>query len=76
MTYSNWKKMFTQLNSKPIKKQKYIKHNQPKQRSCGIALRRCKNCGRIRGHINKYRLNLCRQCFREMAPNMGFKKYS
>jgi len=76
MTTSNWKKMFTQLDQKPVKKEKYIKFNAPKDRSCGIALRKCKNCGRNRGHINKYGLNLCRQCFREMATDLGFKKYS
>ena len=76
MTSSNWNKAFTQLNAKPVKKAKYIKHNAPKKRSCGVALRKCKHCGRVRGHINKYGLHLCRQCFREMAPKIGFKKYS
>lgn len=76
MTTSNWKKMFTQLDAKPAKKVKYIRLNSPKERSCGIALRKCKNCGRMRGHINKYNLHLCRQCFREMAPKLGFKKFS
>ncbi|MBT4935778.1 30S ribosomal protein S14 [Candidatus Woesearchaeota archaeon] len=68
--------MFTQLNAKPIKKIKYLRFNAPKERSCGIALRKCKNCGRMRGHINKYGLHLCRQCFREMATELGFKKYN
>lgn len=76
MTTSNHTKMFTQLNQKPVKKAKYIKFNQPIKRSCGIALRKCKNCGRNGGHIRKYRLNLCRQCFRDMAVSLGFKKYS
>ena len=31
MTSAVGKKMFTQLNAKPVKKQKYIKHNQPKK---------------------------------------------
>ena len=26
--------------------------------------------------IEKYGLNLCRQCFREIAADIGFKKYS
>ena len=76
MSYSNWKKAFAQLNAKPVKKAKYIKFNAPKKRSCGVALRRCKSCGRIRGHIRSYGLHLCRQCFREMAPKIGFKKYN
>ena len=76
MSYSDYKKVFKQLDAKPIKKKKFIKFNQPKKRSCGLALRRCQNCGRIRGHINKYGLHLCRQCFREIAVKIGFKKFS
>lgn len=76
MTYSNYKKVFKQLRAKPIKLKKYIKHNAPKERSCGRALKKCQRCGRIRGHIDKYGLNLCRQCFREIATKIGFKKYS
>ena len=68
--------MFTQLDAKPVIKAKFIKFNQPKDRSCGISLRKCKNCGRTRAHINKYGLHLCRQCFRDMAPEIGFKKFS
>ncbi|HLD00444.1 MAG TPA: 30S ribosomal protein S14 [Candidatus Nanoarchaeia archaeon] len=76
MTTSDWKKSFVQLDAKPIKKAKFIKFNSPRERSCGIALRKCKNCGRMRGHINKYGLHICRQCFREMAIGLGFKKFS
>ncbi|MEM1903602.1 MAG: 30S ribosomal protein S14, partial [Pyrobaculum sp.] len=25
--------------------------------------------------IRKYGINLCRRCFREVAPQLGFKKY-
>ncbi|MHC1625025.1 MAG: 30S ribosomal protein S14 [Methermicoccaceae archaeon] len=35
----------------------------------------CKRCGRKQGIVRKYDLNLCRQCFREIAPLIGFKKY-
>ncbi|MCD6503488.1 MAG: 30S ribosomal protein S14 [Euryarchaeota archaeon] len=35
----------------------------------------CERCGRKRGIVRKYGLHLCRQCFRELAPIMGFKKY-
>ena len=76
MTTSDHKKVFKQLNAKPIKKAKFIKFNQPKTRSCGRALRKCKQCGRVGGHIGKYGLHLCRQCFREVATELGFKKYS
>ena len=76
MSYSNYKKEFKQLRVKPAKLRKYKKHNAPKKRSCGVSINRCQRCGRIRGHINKYGLHLCRQCFREIAPDIGFKKYS
>jgi len=76
MSYSDYRKVFQQLDAKPIKKAKFIKFNQPKKRSCGVSLRKCRNCGRVKGHINKYGLHLCRQCFREMAVGLGFKKYS
>lgn len=76
MTYSNHKKAFKQLKAKPHKMKKFIKHNAPKERSCGITKKRCVRCGRIRGHISKYGLHLCRQCFRDIATNIGFKKYT
>ena len=76
MSYSNYNKVFKQLKVKPGKLKKYKKHNAPKKRSCGTALKRCKRCGRIRGHISSYGLHLCRQCFRERATKIGFKKYS
>ncbi|MBW2978139.1 30S ribosomal protein S14 [Candidatus Woesearchaeota archaeon] len=53
-----------------------MKHNAPKKRTCGKHLKKCRRCGRIGGHIGKYGLNLCRQCFREVATKIGFKKYS
>lgn len=76
MTASDWKKMFTQLDAKPVKKAKYIKHNSPKARSCGKNNVRCQITGRRGGIIRKYGLNICRQSFREVATKLGFKKYS
>ncbi|MCB9358577.1 30S ribosomal protein S14 [Candidatus Woesearchaeota archaeon] len=76
MTTSNHKKVFKQLKVKQPKLEKYIKHNAPKKRSCGISLKRCKRCGRIKGHVSKYGLDLCRQCFRDIATKIGFKKYN
>jgi len=76
MTASDWKKMFTQLDSKPEKKAKFIKHNKPKERTTGIARQKCERCGRFGAHIKSYGLNLCRHCFREIATEIGFQKYS
>lgn len=76
MTYSDYRKAFKQLNAKPIKLKKFMKHNAPKERKFGMSVKKCRRCGRIGGHIGKYGLDLCRQCFREMATKLGFKKYS
>ncbi|MDP2666748.1 MAG: 30S ribosomal protein S14 [Candidatus Diapherotrites archaeon] len=35
----------------------------------------CKNCKNNKGLIRKYGVDLCRRCFKEFAPMMGFKKY-
>ena len=37
--------------------------------------RECRRCGRKQALVGKYDIFLCRQCFREVAPKMGFKKY-
>ena len=76
MTYSDYRKAEKQLKTKPAKLQKFEKHNAPKKRTCGINLKRCRRCGRTGAHIQKYGLNLCRQCFREIASKLGFKKYN
>ena len=76
MTTSSHEKAFTQLNNKPTVKQKFIKHNTPKKRKCGIGVKKCKRCGRNGAHISMYNLGLCRQCFRDIAPIIGFKKFN
>jgi small subunit ribosomal protein S14 len=76
MTASNWKKILRQLKNKPEKAEKFIKHNKPKERKTGIARKKCERCGRFGAHISSYGLNLCRQCFREIAREIGFEKYS
>ena len=76
MTASDWKKIFKQLEAKPEIKKKFIKHCKPKDRKIGIAVNKCGRCGRFGAHIKSYGINLCRQCFREIAEEIGFKKYS
>lgn len=76
MTTSDWKKAFKQLKAKPIVMKKYIKHNSPKVRTTGQTTTRCSRCGRYGAHINKYHLDVCRCCFRDIATKIGFKKYS
>lgn len=36
----------------------------------------CTRCGRKRGLVRRYGMHFCRQCFRETALDLGFKKYS
>lgn len=76
MTASDYTKMFKQLNAKPVVKEKYIKHCKPKDRKIGITAQKCERCGRFGAHISSYGLNLCRHCFREIATEIGFQKYS
>ena len=76
MTASDWRKILKQLRNKPEKMQKFLKHNKPKERKTGIAKKKCGRCGRFGAHIKSYGLNLCRHCFREIAEEIGFKKYN
>jgi len=76
MGASDWKKVTRQLKNKPAKMAKFLKHNKPMDRKTGISSRKCERCGRFGAHIKSYGLNLCRQCFREIAVEIGFKKYS
>ncbi len=76
MTASDWRKILKQLRNKPAIMERFLKHNKPKERKTGIAVRKCERCGRFGAHIKSYGLNLCRHCFREIAEEIGFKKYS
>ena len=46
-----------------------------KERKFGKGSNPCRRCGQKDAVIRKYGLNLCRQCFREVASSLGFKKY-
>lgn len=76
MTASDWKKITKQLRNKQVVLQKFLRHNKPKDRKTGIASKKCERCGRFGAHLGQYNLNLCRHCFREIAEEIGFKKYS
>jgi len=56
------------------KRKRFIKHNLSKKRAFGKGQKKCSRCGGLRGHIDKYGLNICRRCFREVAKDLGFKK--
>lgn len=76
MTTSDHTKVLSQIRGKKAKHEKYKKHNVPKKRAFGEMTKKCTRCGRTGAHISKYGLHLCRQCFRETAKSLGFKKYS
>ena len=76
MSTSSFDKVFKQLDAKPAKKEKFVKHNKPKDRSCGVGNRKCRRCGTHRAHIRMYHLFFCRRCFRELAKVIGFKKFN
>lgn len=76
MTASNWRKILKQLKNKQVISERFLKHNKPKDRKMGIASKKCERCERFGAHIKSYGLNLCRHCFREIAEEIGFKKYS
>ena len=76
MGASDWKKILKQLRSKPVVMQKFLRHCKPKDRTTGITAKKCERCGRFGAHLGQYNINLCRHCFREIAEEIGFKKYS
>lgn len=76
MTTSNHEKVLEQIKDKPGKVKKFNKHSVPKTRTGGVLGRRCRRCGRTHAHIRKYGLGLCRTCFRDIATELGFKKYN
>ena len=75
MTASDWRKILKQLENKPEIKARFLRFCKPKDRKFGIAAKKCTRCGRHGAHLSQYGLNLCRQCFREIAEQIGFKKY-
>ncbi len=52
-----------------------MKSSIKRERKFGKSLSECRICGKHSGVIKKYGLNYCRQCFREVARKVGFKKY-
>lgn len=76
MTASHYTKVLKQIANKKGRLKAWEKHNVPKKRRFGPGTKRCTRCLRHEAHITKYGLHLCRQCFREIALELGFKKYS
>ncbi len=71
----SYEKVLEQIKHKKGKRERFEKHNAPKERDYGKAKKQCRRCGREgRGVISEYGLNYCRQCFREIAEDLGFKQ--
>lgn len=64
-----------QIERKKVKLARFLKFNSPKKRKFGKNVYKCRICGKTGGVIRKYGLLYCRQCFREQAEKLGFKKY-
>ncbi|MET1100883.1 MAG: 30S ribosomal protein S14 [Pyrodictiaceae archaeon] len=52
------------------------KYRPPRIVRVGRGRIKCQRCGSRDAVIRKYGLYLCRQCFREIAVSLGFRKYS
>ena len=76
MTIASFRKILPVLRKKPAKRKKVLRHSTPRKRTTGRVNKPCKRCGRTRAVIGKYQINLCRQCFRQIAQDIGFKQYS
>lgn len=73
MSYERVRK---QIENKPETLARFEKFNKARDRKFGKGTFKCRNCNRHGGIIRKYGLVYCRQCFREEAEKLGFKKYS
>lgn len=70
-----FEKVKKQVEGKPAKLARMMKHAHPEKKKFGKGARMCRQCGKRSGLIQKYGLLYCRQCFREEAERLGFKKY-
>jgi ribosomal protein S14 len=52
-----------------------VKQQSKSERKFGKGSRPCRRCGSYGSVIRRYDLDLCRQCFREIAEELGFRKY-
>ena len=65
-----WNEVFIMNKKSTNKKNKKVLASQK-----GKGIRKCRRCGSSKGIIRKYGLYICRRCFREIAEDLGFRKY-
>ncbi len=58
---------------KPVVKKQKSRNEALKKRTVGV--RECKICGARKGMIRKYKLGICRRCFKERAQDLGWEKF-
>ncbi|MBN1923925.1 MAG: 30S ribosomal protein S14 [Nanoarchaeota archaeon] len=75
MTAKDWKKSFKQVAHKKAESTRQLKFNKPVEKKYGRGRRVCSICGRRGALIRRYELNVCRQCFKDIANGIGFKKF-
>ena len=71
----SFKNAIKQIEHNPVKFARFMKFNKPKERKFGRNAFPCRRCGKTEGVITKYGLQYCRQCFREVARDLGFEKF-
>ena len=47
----------------------------PEHKYQGKGMRKCRFCRSARALIRSYGIRVCRRCFREVAEEIGFRKY-
>ncbi|MGC8516381.1 MAG: 30S ribosomal protein S14 [Candidatus Acidifodinimicrobium sp.] len=70
-----YERILNSLQNKPVKRARMMRFNKPKERPYGLGKNRCVRCNRHEAHIKIHGLNYCRECFKEVSKEMGFKKY-
>ena len=56
-----------------VKNKQKSKNDKMKKREVGV--RECKICGTRKGMIRKYKIGICRRCFKDRAQDLGWEKY-
>jgi small subunit ribosomal protein S14 len=71
----SYERVFKQIERKPLKVARMERFSKTKKRKFGKNLYPCRKCGKTSGVVRQYGIQYCRQCFREEAKKMGFRKY-
>ncbi len=71
----SYEKNLKQVENKPLKLSRHERFNKSKDRKFGKNTHKCRRCRRTGGVIRQHGLDYCRQCFREEAEKLGFRKY-